>query len=427
MTSGLSIAPIRGHAGYVKASGFHQASAGEPVAEGPAGLLRKKIIAVNGAGFSTVPSVLVRADEARDAGFSICRSEGLLRAMSGGAEGALRGYGEVPLAIKPAAVMGDLSKPLYSTGMIPLSTDERSVEEAVCRAMFSASEAAGSGVFIQPAFGVLVDAGPYGKLYGPAVSGIATVGCGMETTVCAGYNAGGRQLTVAEGDERTLKEMLSQLRQSHYAQMRGKMTNLTSLSFMPPGGLDDMTLGWLFSRLRRLQEFVGSAVKAEWAAIPAGGRPLAVLLRLAGPEKEGGSREILGGRTLHGRGKRECTGLVYEYAMGAQTLRSIDSSMSGYVLVCRATNAINSGVGPQDIRNASAVVVVLDVPEKAHKAAGFCEGAAAAGKIVMEAPSTALASFEGMMDSMDGSRPGYLLANWKLIVDASDGSVRLRD
>ncbi|MEW6722998.1 MAG: hypothetical protein AB1324_07075 [Candidatus Micrarchaeota archaeon] len=435
MPSGLTISPTRGTAGYVRSSGFHETVIGKPGPEGPAGgpLLSKRIITVNGAGFGTVPRIVVTGaligryseDGAGRSLYGLVYSDALLRTVRGELSGALRQFGEVPLAVKLASALDDVSAPIFSTGIVPLSTSIRSVEEALCRCILRAERQADLSIVIQPAIGSYFDAGPYGRLYGPLVSGTATAGAVMETTVCAGYDIGSvMPLSVPEGDGRPLKEMLQHARRSNFIQViegRERSANLTTLSYVPSGPLCEEPLGWLFSRLKRLHQFAGTELEVDWAVAGGEGRPAPAVLRIAEKNGEKDPAAVIQGKTQHGIGKRECSGLVYEYSMRPDSVRAIDAARRDYVFVCRATNIINCGVTPQDIPNAAAVVVIVDVPEKVHKTWEFCRGAGAAGKIVIHAESNTLD--DSRLGATDVSIGGYMISGRSFVVDAAKGSV----
>ncbi len=429
MPSGRSITPKPG--ACVRQSGFYQISVGQP--EGPAGFLERKVIAVNGAGFATVPRVLVSEEVIRShagKGFEgkslrgLLYSEELMSAVRGDISRTLSGFGGVPLCIRPERLMQDLSKPLYSRGVAPLPSDSNSVDEAFRHSLFISQDEGGGGVVIQPAFGEYAEAGPYGTLYGPVVSGIATLGSSIQTTLSVGYTVSFQgAIVVDESDKRPLKEVLGSVRSSHYIQVRQRNTNLTTISHIPSSELLAEPLDWLFSRLGRLKQFAGSGLVAEWAAIAGSFRPQPAILRLAELRSE--ENALLSGRPVHGRGKTECSGLVYEYAMNPRSLRSLDSSLRGYALVCRATNAVNSGLSPDYFQHATAVVVVIDQPENAHKVSGFLDRAGAAGKIVITVSQDALLGLEGKVPGMETMHPGYMVSSCRLSVDAESGSVRV--
>jgi hypothetical protein len=414
-----------------RTGGFDETSIGAAAKYGGQDIpLKRRVVAVNGAGFVTVPRIMVSGDLlSRHCTGNGAKARGLLEADSfmqgirGELKAALGKLGHMPVLVRPSTQFETLSAPLFGYGTYPSAANQGAIEQAVCRTFLSAFSENGEkqvDVIIQPLFGMLIEARSYGRLYGPVLSGRATLGDKVSTTLGVGFDTGsGASATADAGEVRPVKDILGPVRQSHFLQMRegDNAMNIASLSYRPEHLCLEESPAWLFEKLARLKVFLGNDAEVEWAVDGSNAGRLTAALRMAEPQAmEVSSTRILGGTFESWARNMECTGLVVEYALSRDSIRELDSGMSGYVLVSGVSNIVNSAITATDIPNASAIVIIRNIPETAHKAEPFAREAAAAGKTVIWTDKTVQNPDD--IPGQDSSHAGYIVSNCGISIRA---------
>jgi hypothetical protein len=253
----------------------------------------------------------------------------------------------------------------------------------------------GMAVIIEPVFGQVVMRHNR-ELYGPLIGGIGY------TPSCPGgghlfFGAGlpinavkGKGVRIDFDEPRTLQEIEVEEyeRLCHNLVFRDMPDHFNEGDFLfmhkwesvnahiPSNPLSNMSMAWLFTKLRILEDILGAPQYVEWAAVSFDGKPSATILQIADASKELSSQDlhpiVVSDRTVieanyvRGSGRVECDKVLLVTDMRSiPLLNRLNKQFENHIIVFTSkllTSASGTAISYSDVNNAK---VLVEIPPDA--------------------------------------------------------------